>query len=101
LTRDGGAVVFVVAWLTKFLVGRGFVVTRWGTVRQPVTRLGTRDAQESFWPKKKHVVTRRRVTIHILFKYQIPNYELFDSKKNYEFFMFLFILGDVLWALIF
>jgi hypothetical protein len=31
-------------------------------------------AQESSWPQKGHVVTRRHVTVHILFK--IPNAQL-------------------------
>jgi hypothetical protein len=40
--------------------------------------------------KKSHVVTRRCVTVHILFKIPMTNYsyELFDSWKNYELFVF-------------
>jgi hypothetical protein len=90
VTEDGGAGVFLVARLTKFLAGRGFIVIGQGTVRRPnITRLGTRVCSGEL-SQKRHVVTRRRVTVHILFKYQICNYELFDS-KNYELFVFLLI----------
>jgi hypothetical protein len=91
MTGDGGVGVFLVVQLTKFLAGWGFIVTRWGIVRQPVTCLEPVYTQESFWPQERCVVTRRRVTLHILFKHQMSNYELF---------VFLLTLGAVLWALI-
>jgi hypothetical protein len=77
VSGDGGAGVFLVAHLTKFLVVQGFIVTRWGTVKRPVMRLGTCVRSGDSWPQRKHVVTRRRVIVQILFKYQIPNYEFF------------------------
>jgi hypothetical protein len=41
VTGDSGAGVLLVAQLTKFLAGRGFILKRRGIVRRPVTRLGT------------------------------------------------------------
>jgi hypothetical protein len=57
------------------LVDWGFIVTRRGTVRRSVSRLGTCVCSRDTWPQRRCVVTRRRVTVDILFKYQMPNYE--------------------------
>jgi hypothetical protein len=45
----------------------GFILTRRRTVRRSVTRLGTRVRLGELLPlgHKNHVVTRRRVTVHI------------------------------------
>jgi hypothetical protein len=59
------------------VLGRpGIILTRQRTVRRSVTRLGTRVRSGELLPigHKNHVVTRRRVTVHILFK--IPNAQL-------------------------
>jgi hypothetical protein len=81
-----------VARLTKFLADRGFIVTR----REPSGNQSCASepvyTQDRSWPQKRRVVTRKRVTAHILFKYQMPNYQLF---------VFLLIFRCCLWALIF
>jgi hypothetical protein len=53
-----------------------FILTRRRTIRRSVTRLGTRVRSRELLPlgHKNHVVTRRRVTVHIIFK--IPNAQL-------------------------
>jgi hypothetical protein len=54
----------------------GFILTRRRTIRRLVTRLGTHVRSGELLPlgHKKHVVARRRVTVHILFK--TPNAQL-------------------------
>jgi hypothetical protein len=64
---------FLGAAVDEVLGRPGLILTRRRIVRRSVTRLGTRVRSGELLPlgHKNHVVTRRRVTVHILFK--IPN----------------------------
>jgi hypothetical protein len=76
VTGDGGAGVFLGAAVDEVLGWPGFILTRRRTIRRLVTRLGTRVRSGELLPlgHKNHVVTKRRVIVHILFK--IPNSQL-------------------------
>jgi hypothetical protein len=67
---------FLGAAVDEVLDRPGFILTRRRSVRRSVTCLGTRVRLGELLPlgHKNHVVTRRRVTVHILFK--IPNAQL-------------------------
>jgi hypothetical protein len=67
---------FLGAAVDEVLGRPGFILTRRRTVRRSVTRLGTCVHSGELLPlgHKNHVITRRRVTVHILFK--IPNAQL-------------------------
>jgi hypothetical protein len=96
VTGDGGAKVFLVPWLTKFLAGQDLY---WqdgepsGTQAVGHTPRNLCPLRRALGHKKNHVATRRRVTVHILFK--IPNAQLLlwvvRFLKNYELFVFLSI----------
>jgi hypothetical protein len=80
MTRDGGVVVFLVPRLTKFLAGRDLY---WQDGEPSGGRSHT--SPQNPYPlrrplghKKSHVVTRRHVTVHILFtRWLLPPCQIF------------------------
>jgi hypothetical protein len=63
------------------VLGRpGFILTRRQTVRRPVTHLGTHVRSGEFLDTKRVMWSQGDVWVFIFYsKYQVPNYELFDS----------------------